>query len=545
MKFLKSSLLICIAVAGCDKMVEDKYTSSNLDSNVVRKMMAPIEDEREIPTKNISQKQLPEIPDNLKQNISLVLNENVSVRSVLYETAKKLNINFQMTPKIKSKLIFRAHNKPFIEILDAICDMANLRYTITNGVVKVVVDEPYSEIYDIQFLNLSRDSENKISIETEVATTEKDDKKKTVHPDSNVVVKTKSDFWKELDEALKIMLDCDEENRFKYSINKQSGIVSVFASSKFQRSVKEYIEKVKRSITSQVLIEAKIIEVTLNNEYRRGIDWGIVGSRLSVSSQFGQNSANGVGILAKNGVVSFTTSRPFGEGSKKDDIKAVLQLLEEFGSTRTISNPRITAMNNQAAVLKVAQNHVYFRLNYDKTFTSATNDKMDVSVSSDIQTVPIGLVMFVQPSIDMSDNTITLFLRPTLTRLSGQVVDPAVDIAMKANNNNNNNTNGGTGYTQSKVPITEVREVTSILKLQDGEIAVLGGFMESRSSKNKTGLPWIQDKPIIGEIASSNGMGDEIVELVILIKVKLANEPRRQKAADIRLQRFVMDPRPF
>ena len=539
MKFLKSLLLVYIALAGCDKMVKGKYTSSDLDSSVVRKMMTPIEDERETPSKNIAPKQLSEIPDNLKQNVSLVLNENVSVRSILCETAKKLNINFQMTPQIKSKLIFRAHDKPFIEILDAICDMANLRYTITNGVVKVVVDDPYSETYDIQFLNLSRDSENKISIETEVATTEKDDKKKNVNPDSNVVVKTKSDFWKELDDALKIMLGCDEENRFKYSINKQSGIVSVFASSKFQRSVREYIEKVKRSITSQVLIEAKIIEVTLNNEYRRGIDWGIVGSRLSVASKFGTNSANGVGVLAKNGIVSFTASRPFGVDNKKDDIKAVLQLLEEFGSTRTISNPRITAMNNQAAVLKVAQNHVYFRLNYDKTYTSTQNNNMDISVSSDIQTVPIGLVMFVQPSIDMSDNTITLFLRPTLTRLSSQVSDPAVDIAMKANGNTNAN------YEQSKVPVTEVREVTSILKLQDGEIAVLGGFMESRSSKNKTGLPWIQDKPIIGEITSSNGMGDEIVELVILIKVKLANEPRRQKAADIRLQRFVMDPRPF
>ena len=540
MRLWKSLLLVCVILAGCDKMVKGKYASSELDHSVVRQMMAPIEDEQDIPSKNIAPKQLPEIPDNLKQNVSLVLNENLSVRSVLCETAKKLNINFQMAPEIKSKLIFRAHNKPFIEILDAICDMANLRYTVTNGVVKVVVDEPYSEIYDMQFLNLSRDSENKISIETEVATTEKDDKKKTAHPDSNVVVKTKSDFWKELDDALKIMLGCDEENRFKYSINKQSGIVSVFASSKFQRSVREYIDKVKRSITSQVLIEAKIIEVTLNNEYRRGIDWGIVGSRLSVNSQFGQNSANGVGVLAKNGIVSFTTSRPFGENNKKDDIKAVLQLLEEFGSTRTISNPRITAMNNQAAVLKVAQNHVYFRLNYDKTYTSARNENMDVSVSSDIQTVPIGLVMFVQPSIDMSDNTITLFLRPTLTRLSSHVKDPAVDIAMKANGNNN-----AGEYAQSEVPVTEVREVTSILKLQDGEVAVLGGFMESRSSKNKTGLPWIQDKPIIGEITSSNGMGDEIVELVILIKVKLANEPRRQKAADIRLQRFVMDPRPF
>ena len=95
------------------------------------------------------------------------------------------------------------------------------------------------------------------------------------------------------------------------------------------------------------------------------------------------------------------------------------------------------------------------------------------------------------------------------------------------------------------MPVTEVREVASVLKLEDGEIAVLGGFMESRSSKNKTGLPGWRDVPMFGEIASSHGMGDEIIELVILIKVKLSNKPRPQHAADTRLQRFVVDPRPF
>lgn len=543
MKFLKSLLGVSIALSGCDRMVQSKYTSSNMESSIVNKMMTPVEDEKEVSQKEIPQQQIFKIPEDLKQKVSLTLNENLSVRTVLCETAKKLNINFQMAPKINSKLIFRAHEKPFIEVLDAICDMANLRYTITNGVVKVVVDEPYSEIYDIQFLNFSRDSENKISIETEVSTTGKDDKKKNVQPDSNVVVKAKSDFWQELDNALEIMLGASEDNGFRYSINRQSGIVAVFANSKVQRNVKEYIEKVKKSITSQVLIEAKIIEVTLKNEYRRGIDWGIVGSKLSIGSKFGDNASKGVGILASDGVVTFKTSRNVyydeeRKNLKTNDIGAILQLLEEFGSTRTISNPRITAMNNQAAVLKVAQNHVYFKLNYDKSYASTLSDRTDISVSSDIQTVPIGLVMFVQPSIDMSNNSITLFLRPTITRLASQVNDPAVDIAMKASNSN-------TKYEQSKVPVTEVREVASVLKLEDGEIAVLGGFMESRSSKNKTGLPGLQDKPIIGEIVSSHGMGDEVIELVILIKVRLANKPRRQRAADIRLQRFVVDPRPF
>jgi general secretion pathway protein D len=133
-----------------------------------------------------------------------------------------------------------------------------------------------------------------------------------------------------------------------------------------------------------------------------------------------------------------------------------------------------------------------------------------------------------------------LFLRPTLTKLAGAVNDPAVNIAMK---------NGAAGEIaeadKSKIPVTEVREVVSVLKLNDGEVAVLGGFMEIRSSKIKSGIPGYSDIPIAGELVSSQGMGDQVVELVVLIKVRIANHHLPQRAADIRLQRFVPDSRPF
>ncbi len=531
MKFFKILLVIAVLFLGCDRLVENKYTSGNLKEDSVKNMMNPIDDEEAIPQskKAITPKII--IPENLKQEVSLILNENLSVKSVLYETAKKLNINFQMQPDIDSKIIFQARKKPFIEILDAVCDMADLRYTISNGLVKVVKDVPFSATYDIQFLNFSRDSENKISIATEVSSTDCADKN-SHSSDSNVVVKAKSDFWSELDEALKIILNSNKEEGVKYSINKQSGIVTVWANSKMQKNIRDYIEKVKESTMSQVLIEAKIIEVSLKNEYRRGINWGLLNGRFKLGSSFGSDSSNGISNVGTHGSpVSFSYSR--------NSMSSILSVLEEFGSTRTISNPRITAMNNQAAVLKVAQNHVYFKLNYDKTYGSTTSDRTDISVSSDIRTVPIGLVMFVQPSIDTSNDTITLFLRPTITKLSDTVNDPAVDIAMRAASTDS------TKYEQSKIPVTEVREVASVLKLNDGEIAVLGGFMEARSLKNKSGLPGFRDIPGIGELASSHGIGDEIIELVILIKVKLANKQRHQDAADIRLQRFVPDPRPF
>ena len=537
MKFLYLIPVAAFLFTACDHLVEKKYLSADVSDSSVKKMTLPIDDEEQEFTRTIKPKE-PQIviPQELKQEVSLVLNENLSIKSVLCETAKKLNIDFQIDPTVDSKVIFQAHKKPFIEVLDAICDMADLRYTISGGFVKVIKDTPYTETYDVQFLNLSRDSENKISIATEVSSgtgMEHDSKNHSASSsDSTVTVRTKNDFWSELEEGIKIIIGNQTKDNVTYSINKQSGIITVCANSKKNKQIKDYIQKVKEATTSQVLIEAKIIEIVLKNEYRRGIDWNAVGNSIAVKSEFGKMSAAGLNNAGFHGA-------PVSLSYKTGKMSSILNALEEFGSMRTISNPRITAMNNQAAVLKVAQNHVYFKLNYDKTYSTTDARREDVAVSSDIKTVPIGLVMFVQPSIDTSNDTITLFLRPTISKLSSTVNDPAVDIAIRSMHGDR------TGFEPSKIPVTEVREVASVLKLNDGEIAVLGGFMEVRSSKNKAGVPLAKDLPGVGELTSAYGMGDDVVELVILIKVKIAGSGDKQRAADIRLQRFVPDPRPF
>ena len=429
----------------------------------------------------------------------------------------------QIDSSIDAKIIFTANEKPFIEVIDAICDMADLRYSIQSDILKIVKDTPYSKNYDVQFLNLSRDSENKIAIATDVNGVKQtdDDKKITVNSDSSITVKAKSDFWNELNDGLKIILGDN-----KYSINKQAGIITVSANSKVHNDVANYLQEIKEVNTSQVLIEAKIIEVILKNEYKRGINWNLILDNINVTSN----------------IMNIDSTSKFVEISHKaSDVEKIVKALEEFGSIRTISNPRITAMNNQAAVLKIAQNHVYFKINYDKSYANRDAGRDDINLSSDISTIPIGLVMFVQPSIDLKTRSISLFLRPTITKLTDTVPDPAVDLAFKAISNNSNS-----NYVSSKVPVTEVREVASVLKINDGEVAILGGFMEVLSSKNKRGLPIFRDFPILGESVSSAESKDKIVELVILIKVKILNSGyNMQPAADIRLQRFVPDPRPF
>lgn len=525
---LLSTLLLLTA---CDVLNDKKSLSGSISDESVKKLASPIKDEIIFPKPKVKPKYNKiQIPTKFYKKVSLTVNESLPLKSVLYEIAKQLKINIQIDPLINSKVIFMADNKPFIEVVDAICDIANLRYTIQNDFLKIVEDLPYSQSYDVPFLNISRDSENKIAIATEVTGSKNNNTKNNndsyINSDSTVTFKSKSEFWDDLSNGIKIILSSDNNN--KYSINKQSGIVTIYANSKCHKDIQSYLDQITEDNNSQVLIEAKIIEVVLNNEYRRGIDWNVLLENSKITTNFVTNFANG-----RENMLSFHSK------TKTSNVNTIIKALEQFGSVRTISNPRITTMNNQAAVIKIAENHVYFKLNYDKIYSSTESSRQDINVSSDIKTIPIGLVMFVQPSIDVKSNTVSLFLRPTITKLQNTVNDPAVDIAIQSINSNNNE------YSKSKIPVTEVREVASVLQLNDGEVAVLGGFMEVISAKSKSGLPLVKDVPILGELSSECNAKDKVVELVILVKVKISEPTTLQRAADIRLQRFVPDPRPF
>lgn len=229
-------------------------------------------------------------------------------------------------------------------------------------------------------------------------------------------------------------------------------------------------------------------------------------------------------------------------GATGTKFSGIANVLQEFGIVRTLSSPRLTVMNNQSAVLKVAQNKVYFRLNYDKMFNT-TNNQTDTTVSSDIQTVPIGLIMMVQPSIDPDSGEIILFLRPSISRLTQTIADPAVDIAYNASTTAANKV---TDVKPSLIPVVEVREIDSVLRLQDREMAILGGLMEVRSAEQTDSIPGLDNIPLIRDLTGSIAEGDTIVELVIILRATIVDKVAHPDGADMRLMHsYTTDPRPI
>lgn len=503
----------------------------------------------------------PTYPKNFYQCVSLSLTENIPIKPFLSELARKVGVDLQLDPSIQSQMFFQATDRPFIEIIQDLCDLTGLRYSVKNMAIRIERDTPYTENYNIQFLNLTRNSQNRISVATDVfahnggaATTQG-----TADNGSNssVNVETKNDFWSELEGNLRILLEQDmtENNpsssskttqarptqshkKATYSVHKQGGLITIFATEKIHRRVQNYLNKLKIAASSQVLIEAKIIEVTLKEEYRSGINWQKLGKRNDLrldNAKFGDAAMKSAFLDP-----SQAHQNMFSFGASGTTFSAIMNALQEFGHSRTLSSPRLTVMNNQVAILKVAQNQVYFRMNYDKQY-SQNVQRENVSISSDIQTVPIGLVMSVQPSIDPETGDIILFLRPTISRLSKSVSDPAVDIAYNANLSTSGE---NTKLTPSMVPVVEVREIDSVIRLKNAEIGVMGGLMEIRSYQDTNKIPGIGDVPIVNNLFQGTADGDSVVELVIVIKATINKRAPTPNAVDQRLMNdYLADPR--
>lgn len=473
----------------------------------------------------------PSYPRQFYQKVSIAINESIPLKNAFFTLSQQAKVGIQLPANIPQSVLFTAYDQPFIHVIQSLCDLANLRFRLIGRDLRIEEDTPYPVNYSVQFLNFVRTSDNHISVATDVFSQTQESSSLDNGSKSRVIAKGESNFWQEVKGNLATLLGTGT-----FAIHQQGGIISVLGTAKQHLAVAKYLEQLRQSTMTQVLIEAKVIEVHLKDEFKSGINWHKV---MDGAFQFHAP-------LADTALRSAFLAPPSGQGEgftigyQWGNFTTLLKLIEEFGVCKILSSPRLTVMNNQVAILKAAQNQVYFRLHYDKQFYVHAH-RENVSVTSDIQTVPVGWVLTVQPSIDPATQSIIIALRPTISRLSHSVADPAVDIAL-------HNGNMNTSFTPkpSLIPVMEVREIESVLQLRSGETAVLGGLMEKRSSQNKSQLPWLADLAVIGPLFSSQATFDEVIELVILLKATILPSPHTSiTPADEQLFLQEPDTRPF
>lgn len=299
-------------------------------------------------------------------------------------------------------------------------------------------------------------------------------------------------FWNGLEAELRAMLRDGDT----LILNKFSGVAQVYAPEKRQQSVREYLKFVNHRITRQVEIEARIVEVALRDERKLGIDWELAASTVGAVSLSGSGTTDvaGVGgaLLSGN---SFIARLGNGEAS------AVIQALQQQGEVKTVAQPRLRTLNNQTSVIKVGEDRPFFRLQQSTTFqqggTSVPVNQTQEQYS--VSTITIGTILAVTPQIDGQD-MITLDVLPAITRLQAIVTSP----------------DG-----KQTAPLTEVKQASTIVRLKDGETAVIGGLISEDTGTITRAVPVLGSIPVAGRAFQTKATLKNRTELVIFLTPKL------------------------
>lgn len=469
--------------------------------------------------------QIPLLTHEMNKKVSITVQENIPLKTVLIELARQTGVGIALSPQLSSEttgISYSTYYTPFIQVIKDICTLTNHRFQIQGTRLLIEPDDPYLVTYNVQFLNHSRKSENRISVSTNVFSPI-DTKNGTENGSGSVLLgNTHMDFWGEVGENLKMILNpslsASSKGPQPYTLHKQGGLIMVMGTAQQQEQVRNYLKKLKETTSTQVIIEAKIIEVTLNDEFKSGINWRQLGGaahlRAPLETMIGRQVHDAVTFSIEH-----------------EQFSSVLNLVKKFGTVRTLSNPRLTVMNNQPAMLKVATNEVFFHLEFDRYFQA--DGKPDVeNISSDPLTIPIGLVMVVQPSINLETGEITMTLRPSISRVQKEVEDPAVSIKSHQK-------------VKSTVPVVQVREIDSVLKIKSGQVVVMGGLMEDRANHSSTSIPLIESIPIFGEFAKGKEDEEHLTELVIFLTALIVEDPYIVEADTRLYNTYTEDPRPW
>jgi MSHA type pilus biogenesis protein MshL len=304
-------------------------------------------------------------------------------------------------------------------------------------------------------------------------------------------------------------------------VNPVAGTVSVLATERQQKLVKQYLDGVMVSAQRQVLIEATIVEVALSDQYQAGVDW----SRIADTGAATQSMLGGKLGTSPNFTFTYQTFSP-----RIGNVALTVKALETFGNTKVLSSPKIMALNNQTAVLKVVDNLVYFTS--DVKIISNTNGTGIVSQFSVVvttpQTVPVGLVMSVTPQVNRN-GMVSLTVRPTISRVTGYRNDPNPDIAKAGITN--------------PVPEIQVREMESVLQVKTGETVILGGLMQDNTVKKREGFPVLSRLPgILGDAFSYRDDTSSKTELVIFLRPTVIEQPSLDSAELRAFQQYLPKP---
>lgn len=468
--------------------------------------------------------------DQTNQQFFTLVVTDVAVDEVLFALARDAEMDVDIRADVSGTVTLNAIDQPLERILDRIAALAGLRFRLQHGSLIIEADLPYRQTYAIDYINMDRSVIHQIAVSTQIATSGSSDLaggggSGNNNSSTQLTSQANNDFWDQLIANVGAIVaprtaSLEAEQPTAIIANRIASLLTVTATQAQHREVAAYIDELLTSAHRQVLIEATIAEVNLSRDYQAGVDWSVFGNRgWGIGANTTSTNFSDVPFAA----LTYTnTSSPLG------NIDVAITMLQTFGDVKVLSSPKLIALNNQTALLKVVDERVYFTFEVEREENDDGND--DITVETTVNTVPVGLVMAVTPQIN-ENGEVTLNVRPTISRIIDfvQFDDPFI-----------RGTDGEASLI-SRVPEIQVREIETVLRVASGQTVVLGGLMQDTVDNSSEGVPLLSNLPYIGDAFKYENDISRKSELVIFLRPVVTSRTNMETPPFDRYQPYLPD----
>lgn len=420
-------------------------------------------------------------------------------------------------PEVSGNITVNLTDVTLDEVLSVVRDLYGYQIEKTGKVIQVYPAGLRTVTIPVDYLQFKRSGRSLTSITTGTITNSSSSSSSSSSSDSDtsgtgssntssakggteIETTSESDFWPQLEQAVSQLIGSGQGQ--SVVITPQAGVITVRAFPDEIREVRSFIGVSQQRLHRQVILEAKILEVTLSDGYQQGIDWSKAFTSNGTNYTIGQGTPTTTGTPATlpgldtiGTLLGGQTNLVISSGS----FDAVISFMATQGDLNVLSSPRVTASNNQKAVIKVGTDSYFvtdFSTNVDTSSTTSTT-------STDIELTPFfsGISLDVTPQID-NDGSVLLHVHPAV-----------IDVTEE-----NKEITNGTSTVSLPLATSSIRESDSVIRAQDGDVVVIGGLMKSNTLDRTSKVPFLGDVPALGHLFRNTTQYTEKTELVILLK---------------------------